>query len=281
MNDRKEPGTIKVFSAVLFLLLIIITEYTVIDIVNGYGNNDAITSYVSFAGTIISIILAVLAIVYSYYQSFAIQSDSSNLSNQIGSLNAAISLIKNSTVGLSDNLNRITEISTKLDHSIKTGEDLAKASIVVHDDILELRSKIESSIKASTKEVPPSDVKPMSLKLANLAEMHQRAVYVTIAHACKNRQDIMSAFEKYIKPVLESGIYKDRVDYYQGFYVACTYILLDMDMLSVRDADEPWIVTDAFAEAIDEMVTQGPNEDTAAHFDVASVRRLMATTVAT
>lgn len=51
-----------------------------------FGTNDSALSYVSFAGTLVSIILAVLAIGYTYVESQQQKNSSSTLTNQIASL---------------------------------------------------------------------------------------------------------------------------------------------------------------------------------------------------
>jgi cell division protein FtsL len=68
---------------ILILLFAMVSAYVFIEKVYRYGADTGIVSYVSFAGTIVSIILAVLAIVYSYYQNFSQQRDSSTIATQI------------------------------------------------------------------------------------------------------------------------------------------------------------------------------------------------------
>ncbi len=74
------------------------------------GSNGSALTYVSFAGTLISIILAVLAIGYTYVDSVAQKNNADTTVNQIGILNDAVKNIKVS----SQSLNVISDISDKL-----------------------------------------------------------------------------------------------------------------------------------------------------------------------
>ncbi|HGY5264072.1 TPA: hypothetical protein ACNU2R_003483, partial [Aeromonas salmonicida subsp. salmonicida] len=51
-----------------------------------YGENSGALGYLSFAGTAVSIILAVLAIIYSFLQSSAQEKSSLNISTQVAKL---------------------------------------------------------------------------------------------------------------------------------------------------------------------------------------------------
>ncbi|NUE48125.1 hypothetical protein HUC45_24465, partial [Escherichia coli] len=51
-----------------------------------YGGNSGALGYLSFAGTAVSIILAVLAIIYSFLQSSAQEKSSLNISTQVAKL---------------------------------------------------------------------------------------------------------------------------------------------------------------------------------------------------
>lgn len=97
------------------------------------GNGSAL-NFISFAGTLISIILAVLAIGYTYGESISQKNQSDTVVSQITTLNQAIGNIKNQT----DNFNQVKEISenlasfskqmeSKFDHTHKQVESISSA----------------------------------------------------------------------------------------------------------------------------------------------------------
>ncbi|ENN6197121.1 hypothetical protein AB9W56_003527 [Vibrio vulnificus] len=73
------------------------------------GNGSAL-NFISFAGTLVSIILAVLAIGYTYGESITQKNHSDTVVNQIAKLNDAIDTINNQT----ESFNQIKEISENL-----------------------------------------------------------------------------------------------------------------------------------------------------------------------
>lgn len=102
----------------LILSLAMVFEFAVFLTVFKFGADTGVVNYMSFAATIVSIILAVLAIVYSYYQNFSQQHDSNTLATQIELLKSAVN---DTTLGKSEllnSLNTLNEISTKIDESI-------------------------------------------------------------------------------------------------------------------------------------------------------------------
>lgn len=68
---------------ILIILVIVLLLIIIFIFVTYYGSNKDIVSYVGFAGTIVSIILAILAIVYTYYQNVSQQQSSYRISEQI------------------------------------------------------------------------------------------------------------------------------------------------------------------------------------------------------
>lgn len=73
------------------------------------GNGSAL-NFISFAGTLVSIILAVLAIGYTYGESLAQKNHSDTIVNQITTLNKAIGNVEAQT----ENLSQIKDISDNL-----------------------------------------------------------------------------------------------------------------------------------------------------------------------
>src|ERR1700760_3776689 len=79
----------------IFILIIISLMQGIIWYIS-FVNSKSVNAlnYVSFAGTLISIILAVLAIGYTYGESLAEKNKSNNISNQINTLNDVIKNIQ-------------------------------------------------------------------------------------------------------------------------------------------------------------------------------------------
>lgn len=95
-----------IFIIVLLIILLISTKV---------GNNADIVNYVGFAGTISSIILAIVAIIYSYYQS-SLNTDSTNR------LAEAVSKSEDSMMKLEEYESELDQIGNKFTSGIKEME---------------------------------------------------------------------------------------------------------------------------------------------------------------
>ena len=118
-DSRISIRTASLLGVILFLGQLLITQWTV----KAAGNRDVI-DYISFAGTLSSILLAVVAIVYSYYTTTAQKNDADRIATQIGSLGSTISTLNSSEVRLSMDLQKLSDISAKLDevrHRVEEG----------------------------------------------------------------------------------------------------------------------------------------------------------------
>lgn len=91
------------------------------------GNASALT-YVSFSGTLISIILAVLAIGYTYGESVAQKNKSDNVASQISSLNDVIKNVKFETKHLED-ISKISEELSSFHSHFKSEMEGTKKSV--------------------------------------------------------------------------------------------------------------------------------------------------------
>ena len=105
---------IKISSLVCWGLLLVVgqlllTQWTI----HAAGNRDVL-DYISFAGTVIGMVLAVLAIVYSFISNASQKTDSEFLRSQIFSLNDAISRANQSGNDFSRELGRLEEIRESL-----------------------------------------------------------------------------------------------------------------------------------------------------------------------
>lgn len=84
-----------------------------------YSSDNNILNYISFAGTIVSIILATIAIVYSFVQTISQQSSASNISNQVDKLISVVGIIDESKNTIKNSIEHLNKSSEKLDIAIE------------------------------------------------------------------------------------------------------------------------------------------------------------------
>ncbi|WP_161911790.1 hypothetical protein, partial [Janthinobacterium sp. Ant5-2-1] len=100
----------------LFLIcLLLMVEYWIFQSARDFSNSQEVLNYVSFAGTIASIILAVVAIIYSFVQNDSQQTISGILSRELENLKDVASDLSGSNVDLKNHLNRVDQITDKLE----------------------------------------------------------------------------------------------------------------------------------------------------------------------
>ncbi|MBL0458638.1 hypothetical protein JD499_15755 [Aeromonas enteropelogenes] len=103
-------------------------------------SGSEVINYVSFAGTIVSIILAVLAIVYSFYQSFTQQ-------NNVDSISREIERLKETAIDIKVSSNSIKKASKFLP---KIVDELSSLPNIVSDRVTE---KTDHLLKAHNNEI--------------------------------------------------------------------------------------------------------------------------------
>lgn len=128
------------------------------------GSGSAL-NFISFAGTLVSIILAVLAIGYTYGESISQKNQSDTVVNQISTLNQAISNIKEQTGHLeqvkdiSENLAKFgKQMDSKFDQTHKQVESLNSA-------ICQLNMGQSKSEKSNNKDLTPEQAQQLTRSL--------------------------------------------------------------------------------------------------------------------
>ncbi|WP_371324681.1 hypothetical protein VX159_03895 [Dechloromonas sp. ZY10] len=117
-------------------------EYLVFDWTYRFSADKNITDHISFAGTIVGIILAVVAIFYSFIQAESQNRSSTEIATQIVSLRDVVKDIDLSKLKFSDELNRMSEIAKKLDAlDLHVGESKTTLSSM-HAEMLNLAFQI-------------------------------------------------------------------------------------------------------------------------------------------
>jgi len=225
------------FSTLLIIFIVIESQYIIESWVVGYGNNKDVVSNISFAGTIVSIILAVLAIVYSYYQNFSQQRDAYNIASQIEMLRQTVGLAENSGREFLSAVGRLEDISDKIDKNIVLGEASHALLKVMNESNKEKRSSLDAA---------PGDVEPTDLELSKLAKrfvdkatVNQLAIYYMIVKGAESETSLTDLKDKTIEPIFG----KKYRNYYRGFMQCAAYMLLDLRIVRLLRGDSPFTIS--------------------------------------
>jgi hypothetical protein len=188
----KKPHTI----TVLAVLLIVVSEYVLIVWTQNYGADQNVLSHVGFAGTIISIILAVIAILYSYYQTFAQQRDSASLAEQLRHLQTVTTTLGESSRNNLQQEQELLAIRAQIQESLDAAKRTEAMVGGIHANVADLKARSYAAEQAplpKAKEIAVAaaaeqafDPPKTAAVLVSRAGSNQLAIYLALCHASKN-----------------------------------------------------------------------------------------------
>ncbi|MDV7635169.1 hypothetical protein R4796_02220 [Acinetobacter baumannii] len=141
MNIEEEKFNFNTRDWIYIIIIVSMIQAAIWFLSYHFGTNQSALGYVSFAGTLISIILAVLAIGYTYGESVSQKNQSSELNDQI----KALKKIKDKIQIQTDAMDEITNIKTSLfDYAEKVDTRFNETKLAI--DKIDLRKNKENFI---------------------------------------------------------------------------------------------------------------------------------------
>lgn len=92
---------------IFVIILVILLQFLLHQYASNVMNETQVINYISFSGTIVSIILAILAIIYSFFQSITQQSNSDKIASSVESLTDVASTVNNSVDIMTEQVNSL------------------------------------------------------------------------------------------------------------------------------------------------------------------------------
>jgi hypothetical protein len=274
-SNHDAPSTLK---WLLLILIVILLQYILTGWVGEYGNNTNIVSHVSFAGTIVSIILAVLAIVYTYYQGLSQWQDSSNLTAQVSQLSYLVKDVAESRLGLTSEVDRIAELGEKLDRSLVVAEESRSLVGGVAAKIEAMKAHSDRSATEPTP-LPRADGTALGVRVARSAGPTQLAMYYAIQLGCQRRWSTRRvAMDLVVEAAKRKGVTSEAIHHwYDGILTGSWYLLLDLDLvkMELRDDELHYVsISSDFEHALAERVAAAESVEGPA-LDVSALRALI------
>lgn len=230
-----------------------------------FSSDNNVLNYISFAGTIVSIILATIAIVYSFVQTTSQQSTSSNISNQVDKLMSIVNQIDSSKKILVGSLEHLNNVSLKLDTSI------------------EHQSKISSQVETLSKSITSPDYEKLSTlfnselmqklnteNTNNTDEIHEkilangyngtRFICLSLYYGEKNTLTLNETFEKITSAVIHKHVEASDttellIQNQAGMFLGVWQMLATLDLLTITNTEKgAFILSKNFANEIDDFI---------------------------
>jgi hypothetical protein len=233
MNIPNSRTMLSTSTFVLSLLLITVTEALILTFVLNNGNRTDVVSHISLAGTITSIILAVLAIIYSYYQTFAQRNDSAALARQIDLLTSVARELQESEADLSHELTRLDVIGTKIDESFELSKRSTAAIEQVTESIAAIRADAVKA-RSTSGQAPEVDAMPgVAIDLVDRANNKQLAFYYLLMKGEELNLQLVKDLGEIIRKAAE--IANEQPRYLHGHFTGHWYVLLDLRVVTTKD----------------------------------------------
>ena len=267
-KPRVSNNSVPLGYAIFSIVVVVLAQYIISGWVNNYGTSADVVSHVSFAGTLVSIALAFLAIVYSYYQNFAQQRDAASIASQVELLRGVVLEGRSSQTQFAGELIKFEEISAKLDESIG----------VVNRSREESRQWQQQMISAIEKKGQEEEPVPENWSVDLAAEVVvsraatlQLAIYVALVRGAAEGLGIQRVRDTYLIAALNDGA-KHMDAYVKGAFALAWYTLLDVDIMETR-ASDGYELADEFVRRVnarreDFLATANNREQ---YFDVHAV----------
>ncbi|HEL5571671.1 TPA: hypothetical protein UOK25_000395 [Stenotrophomonas maltophilia] len=221
--------------AIVVLVQLLITQWTV----KAAGSRE-IVDYISFAGTVIGIVLALLAIVYAFLTNASQKNDSDNLKAQITRLDSTITSAGISGQKFDIGVSRLESI---IDGVASLEKHTMESAARVEAGIDSIRSAVKiNEIESSRSNPLGSDVsadakKSISIALRRLidtASEWQTICYYTAALAPSDVRERVSFFNETINRMLKSKVLSS---YMSGQMHSAYWLLFDLGLTGEGSMD--------------------------------------------
>ncbi|MFB0769887.1 hypothetical protein ACEU5N_19750 [Aeromonas salmonicida] len=142
---------------IFVIILVILSQFLLHQYASNVMNEMQVINYISFSGTIVSIILAILAIVYSFFQSITQQSNSDKIASNLESLTGVASSVNTSVDIMTtqvETLNTVVDDVRKLPSDIVSLVSVALAKLN-KEHVVDIRAAFSEYIEVvkSNKEI--------------------------------------------------------------------------------------------------------------------------------
>lgn len=231
----------------------------------GYVNspNGSALNYVSFAGTILSIVLAILAIGYTLFDSLSQKAQSDTLVNQLTSLNKVIQNIETQSASL----NRLDDLSNKLElFSESISDKITTENKKVNEKLTEIGSFMthqkHPEENEDTQEIDPR-LYMKTLLSGGYYSIETNLMLITHYSGCPLNtiltQSEYDKWFKYFERYAEEDVALYSLHYLVGGYLSTIQNLVSFGLISLGENEELYL-SEALSEAVSSIDTVKPDD---------------------
>lgn len=237
----KRSVTLKISSLVAWGIILVLTQLLISQWTVRVAGSREVIDYVSFAGTVVGMILAVLAIIYAFLSTSSQKDDAENLRSQLANLNDTISRADVSEEKFKLEVGKLEEILGGLTDLQKIALQSAARVDQRFDQLQARESRATKKVKdeAIVAEGPAViDYKPALVRLAAMAAPWQVLVY----HALwANPKDAVARKDELDRLLLETVSERLLSEYLDGQASGFYWCLSDLKLFEDQEAMDQFV----------------------------------------
>ena len=245
---------IKTREWLLITILLLILEYLVMSITLNFGDNKSLVNYVSFAGTIMSIVLALVAIIYSFIQSESQSRSSSNISAEVASLRTVVQDINKSKVTFSGELDRFADLANEIKNlreiSVSSNQEIKNIANISNRN-MEISHNINKMINYGNNDKYEDKNDDTFIKIIT-SSPHAILLAFSLSLADDNKHHPITSFisNHYSIPLDQHKFFNNNKDSWLEIGFVLLMIFSEFNLIKLEDNDDEnyhsFIITEEF-----------------------------------
>lgn len=217
----------------LAILLIMIVQFIVQCIAFLYAGSGSALNYISISGTIVSIVLALLAIIYSYFQSASQVNTSTSLNTQIEKLISIVDIVKESKSDFANELKNLENIRENIESSINI-------QLSSHSKVNEISEALDVLVENNITNYAGNNGANTFSKLVSEGNTIVHLVLLVLHVSIKEGMPFRKIFPQIVNPLIEDlkeELTRQKIseEFYQGAIVAILNLFEALDFIEVEN----------------------------------------------
>lgn len=235
----------------LVILLIMIVQFIVQCIAFLYAGSGSALNYISISGTIVSIVLALLAIIYSYFQSASQVNTSASLNTQIEKLISIVDKVKESKDDFSDELKNLENIREKIESSISI-------QLSSHSKVSEISETLDYFLENNISNYSGNSETNKFSRLVSEGNTILHLVLLVIYKSITDGVSYKKIFPEICVPLidaLKSEMIEQKIseDFYHGAILSVLNLLMALDIIEVENESFVPVVSEGFEKELSDF----------------------------
>lgn len=219
----------------LVILLIMIVQFIVQCIAFLYAGSGSALNYISISGTIVSIVLALLAIIYSYFQSASQVNTSASINTQIEKLISIVDIVKDSNNDFANELKNLENIRENIASSINI-------QLSSHSKVNEISEVLDALLENNITNYAGNNGANNFSKLVSQGSTIVHLVLLVLNIAIKQGIPFRSIFPEICQPLiddLEDELTKQKIseEFYQGSILTVLNLFIAFSLIEVENEE--------------------------------------------